>query len=75
MLNRIGLGGSDEAKVRYLESDFQIIAPGSHVKCAITGESIPSDELKYWSFERQEAYVDAHASLEAEQRAGRFKDR
>ena len=40
------------------------------MRCAITGEAIPLDLLKYWSVERQEAYVDAAASLEAELRAG-----
>ena len=32
--------------------------------------SIPLDELRYWWVERQEAYADAAASLEAERRAG-----
>ena len=70
MLNRIQNDRGNEAKIRYLESDFQVVAPGTHVVCAITGQSIPLDELKYWSFDRQEAYVDANASLKAEQRAG-----
>ena len=34
------------------------------------GASIPLDELRYWSVARQEPYVDAAASLEAERRAG-----
>ena len=36
---------------------------------AVTGGRIPLHELRYWSVERQEAYVDAEASLEAEQRS------
>jgi hypothetical protein len=36
----------------------------------MTGKTIPVDELRYWSVARQEAYVDAAASLEAEKRAG-----
>jgi hypothetical protein len=36
----------------------------------MTGKSIPLDELRYWSVARQEAYVDAAASLEAEKKAG-----
>jgi hypothetical protein len=31
---------------------------------------IPLHDLKYWSVERQEPYLDAEASLKAEQRAG-----
>ena len=38
--------------------------------CAVTGQHIPLDELRYWSVARQEAYVDAPASFEAEKRAG-----
>lgn len=70
MLNRLNVGRAGEAKIRYLESDFEVVAPGDFVACATTGKQIPLDELKYWSFDRQEAYVDAQASLEAEQKAG-----
>jgi hypothetical protein len=33
------------------------------VRCAVTGREIPLDELRYWSVQRQEPYVDAAASL------------
>ncbi len=69
-MNRFEGHGSGEAKIRYLDADFQVIAPGSHVRCAITGDIIPIDELKYWSVARQEPYVDVQASLEADKRAG-----
>lgn len=52
-----------EARVRYLDGDYQVEAPGTFVRCAVTGAAIPLDELKYWSVERQEAYIDAAASL------------
>jgi hypothetical protein len=70
MMNRFEGRGSREAKIRYLDGDFQILMPGSHVTCAITGDLIPVDELRYWSVARQEAYMDAAASLEADKRAG-----
>ncbi|MEL6503889.1 MAG: DUF2093 domain-containing protein [Pseudomonadota bacterium] len=73
MLNRITPPGVQLAKLRYLESDYQILAPGTHVTCAITHDLIALDDLKYWSFDRQEAYRDAHISLEAEIRAGNLK--
>ena len=63
MMNRFEGPGAREARIRYLDGDFQIVSPGSFVRCAATGESIPLDELKYWSVERQEPYVDAVASL------------
>ena len=66
MLDRFGSGGGGvEARVRYSTPDFQVLSPGSFVTCAVTGERIPLDELKYWSVERQEPYVDAAASLSA----------
>jgi hypothetical protein len=69
-MNRFEGPGGREARIRFLDGDFQILSPGAYVICAITGRQIPIDEMKYWSVARQEAYVDAAASLEAEKRAG-----
>jgi hypothetical protein len=74
-MNRFEGSGSREAKIRYLDGDFQILLPGGYVVCAVTGRQIPLDELKYWSVDRQEAYANAEASLEAEKRAGRIPAR
>ena len=59
-------------KIRYLDGDFQILMPGSHITCAVTGETVPIEELRYWSVARQEGYLYASASLEAEKRAGQL---
>jgi hypothetical protein len=48
---------SGEAEIRYLDADFRVLRPGAYVVCAVTGEHIPVDELRYWSVERQEAYA------------------
>ncbi|NKB54271.1 MAG: DUF2093 domain-containing protein [Rhizobiaceae bacterium] len=69
MLDRIDTPIGQAAVIHYTEADFQVLSPGSHVVCAVTGKAIPLDELKYWSFGRQEAYVDAIASVKAEQAA------
>jgi hypothetical protein len=66
MMNRFEGPGSREAKIRYLDGDFQVTSPGAFVRCAVTGESIPLDELKYWSVARQEPYATAAASLQRE---------
>lgn len=58
--------GNQEAKIRYLDADYQVLSPGSFVRCAVTGKAIPLDELKYWSVARQEAYVDVVTSVERE---------
>ena len=66
-MNRFeGPGASREARIRYLDGDFQVTSPGAFVRCAVTAESIPIDELKYWSVERQEAYINAAVSLQRE---------
>ncbi len=55
--------GDGEARLRYLDGEFQIISPGSHVRCAVTGQMIQLETLRYWSVELQEPYADAEASL------------
>jgi hypothetical protein len=60
-MERHGRGG--EARLRFLDGDFQVVTPGSFVRCAVTGIEIPLDDVKYWSVRRQEAYVDAAAAL------------
>lgn len=52
-----------EAKVRYLDGEFQVVSPGDFVRCAVTGEIISMPELRYWSVELQEAYISADVSL------------
>ena len=51
-----------QATLRFHSGDFEVVAPGAYVRCAVTGERIPLDELRYWSFERQEAYLNAEAA-------------
>ncbi len=57
------LGFKGEAKLKYLDGEIQVMTPGDFVRCAVTGRAIPLDELRYWSVELQEPYVDAEASL------------
>lgn len=65
------MGRGREARIHYLAGTFRLLAAGDFVRCAETGVEIPLDELRYWSVDRQEAYVDAAASLAAERRAAR----
>ena len=64
-------GSGRVAKIHFLDGTFRLLSEGDHVLCAITGQRIALDDLRYWSVARQEAYADATASLEAERRAGR----
>jgi hypothetical protein len=51
--------GRSEAKLHYGPSGFRVLRHGQHVFCAVSGEAIPLDELRYWSVERQEPYASA----------------
>ena len=62
-------GAGRAARLHYLPGSFRVLSNGDHVICAVTGAHIPLHELRYWSVERQEAYVDAATSLEAEKKA------
>ena len=47
------------AKLYYGPSTFRVLRPGQHVLCAVSGQIIPLEELRYWSADRQEAYATA----------------
>ena len=63
------MGRGREARLHYLAGTFRLLSAGDFVRCAETQVAIPLDELRYWSVDRQEAYVDAAASFAAERRA------
>ena len=44
------------AKIKYLPNNFQVIEPGDHVICAVSGKSISLENLTYWNVELQEPY-------------------
>jgi len=53
-----------EARLRYLDGDFEVVSSGDFVVCAVSGRKIPVQRLRYWSVDLQEAYVDAAAAAE-----------
>ena len=61
-MNKLERSGG-EAVVEYLDSNLRLVKPGAYVRCAVTGEQIPLDQLKYWSVEHQEAYASPEAVL------------
>jgi hypothetical protein len=56
-------GLRSEARLRYADGEYKILAPGDFVRCAVTGEPIVLAELRYWNVERQEAYASAEISM------------
>ena len=52
-----------EAKLRYLDADFQVLREGEFVRCAVSRDPIRLDNLRYWNVERQEAYGSAEIAF------------
>ncbi len=53
-----------EANLRYDAAEFHIMTPGDFVRCAVTGNPILLENLKYWSVELQEPYSTSKISLD-----------
>jgi hypothetical protein len=50
--------GGNAAQLVFGPNGFRVMRPGNHVVCAVTGEAIALEELRYWSVERQEPYAN-----------------
>ncbi|MBY0521644.1 MAG: DUF2093 domain-containing protein [Sphingomonas sp.] len=53
------------ARLYFAANGFRVIAPGDHVLCAVTGERIPIDSLRYWSVALQQPYASAAVAMSA----------
>ncbi|WP_439815561.1 DUF2093 domain-containing protein [Zavarzinia sp. CC-PAN008] len=58
---------TNPARLRYEMGRFTVLWPGSHVVCAVTGQRIPLEALRYWSVPRQEPYASAEIADKARQ--------
>jgi hypothetical protein len=63
MLDKLNVFGEGAAQVHYGSPELTILRPGRFVRCAVTGAPITLEELRYWSVELQEAYVDATTAM------------
>jgi hypothetical protein len=59
-----------EAKLHYLDGEYEIVASGAYVVCAVTGMHIPLDALRYWSVDLQEAYASPAIATQRAQEKG-----
>ena len=57
------------AEIEYLDGEYRVVKAGSFVTCAVTGEPIPLESLRYWSVDLQEAYATPDVALK------RFRER
>ena len=52
------MNSADRAAMLFYQANgFRVLSPGHHVLCAVSGEQIALESLRYWSVERQEAYT------------------
>jgi hypothetical protein len=65
-MNRIEkfFGVRNEAKLRYLDGEFEVLSPGEFVRCAVTGQPISLADLRYWNVDVQEPYASAEISVQ-----------
>lgn len=56
---------SQPARLHYMANGFRVLSQGDHVICAVSGEKIPLDLLRYWSVEKQQAYATAEIATRA----------
>lgn len=45
------------AELYFGPNAFRVLRPGPYVLCAVSGQRISLEELRYWSAARQEAYA------------------
>lgn len=56
---------SQPARLHYMANGYRMLSQGDHVVCAVSGEKIPLDLLRYWSVARQEAYATPEIAARA----------
>ncbi len=54
--------GDSPAQLRYYSGDYEVVVPGRHVLCAVTGDKIPLAHLRYWNADLQEAYANCEVA-------------
>ena len=53
------------ARLHYMANGFRVLAPGDHVICAVSGDRIALEDLRYWSVAAQAPYATAQLATAA----------
>ena len=56
---------SQPARLHYMANGFRVLSNGDHVVCAVSGEKIALESLRYWSVAKQEPYATAEIATQA----------
>ena len=62
-MNAFDRDADGSALIHYGHGEYVVIRPGRYVLCAISGEQVMLEALRYWNVERQEAYAGASEAL------------
>ena len=62
-MNAFDRDADGPALLHYGDGEYAVIRPGRYVLCAVSGERVALETLRYWSVERQEAYAGAREAL------------
>jgi len=57
----------NKAELIYGDGEYHVVRRGTYVICAVSGEQIPLENLRYWHADRQEAYASAAIALQRHQ--------
>jgi hypothetical protein len=57
--------GGRVARLHYMANGFRILTQGDHVLCAVSGEAIAVEQLRYWSVAKQEPYANPAIATKA----------
>ena len=55
---------NDIAVLHYGDGEYTVMRPGRHVLCAVTGQKVPVEALRYWNPILQEAYAGPEQALQ-----------
>jgi hypothetical protein len=47
------------ARLHYMANGFRMLSGGDHVLCAVSGERIDLEDLRYWSIAHQQPFASA----------------
>lgn len=53
------------ARLHYMANGFRVLTPGDHVTCAVSGERVALEDLRYWSVALQQPYATAEIATQA----------
>ncbi len=67
-------GAGEPAELYYTLSDYEIVHPGAYVLCAVTGQRIPLEQLRYWNSFEQEAYASGEIATRRQSELNDDKD-